>query len=542
MIKTITGCTYLNMVENGVKNVQKNKQMLNDLNVFPVPDGDTGTNMAMTLKYGMGGFVEDDNLEVAAKSFASFAVFGARGNSGVILSQFFKGVAEGFVGCQQADTTAFFNALKRGCQFAYASVAKPVEGTMLTVIREALEAMESKMPMESFQDFVATLTAFADHSLSETPNKLPVLKKAGVVDSGGSGVLCFFQGMLKYLNGQSVDVDDEQEKPTVVDFSSINKDTPLDYGYCTEGLLQLKISLDQFDIDDFRVELSKLGTSVVCTLETDKVKMHVHTKNLGKVFTFCQKFGEFLTIKIENMSVQKLQNKAEETRKFMVADQKGENFNIVAVASNPYLQKEFVNMGADVVIMSEITPSSQDYIDAFALTDAKEILVFPNSANSILTAIQAGSYAPGKKITVVNSRSIAECMLCLPVIDFDGTIEEAFEGVNQVINNCSKAFVYHAIKDITYGKDEVKVNDFFSMANSKQIITVQETLDKVVLETVKLTLANRQASLITVFYGEGMAMEYVDYLTEKIQALGFDVEIASVCTMESFYSLVLTFE
>ena len=141
MIKTITGCTYLNMVENGVKNVQKNKQMLNDLNVFPVPDGDTGTNMAMTLKYGMGGFVEDDNLEVAAKSFASFAVFGARGNSGVILSQFFKGVAEGFVGCQQADTTAFFNALKRGCQFAYASVAKPVEGTMLTVIREALEAM-----------------------------------------------------------------------------------------------------------------------------------------------------------------------------------------------------------------------------------------------------------------------------------------------------------------------------------------------------------------------------------------------------------------
>ena len=542
MINTITGCTYLQMVESGINNVQKNKQMLNDLNVFPVPDGDTGTNMAMTLKYGLGGFVENDSLELAAKSFASFAVFGARGNSGVILSQFLKGVAEGFDGYQSADTTVFFNALKKGCEFAYASVAKPVEGTMLTVIREAIEAVEPKMPLESFQDLLALFTTMAESSLRETPNKLPVLKKAGVVDSGGAGIVCFFDGMAKYLSGQVVDSFEDHDNQTVVDFSSINKDTPLDYGYCTEGLIQLKIDVSDFQIEEFRQELSQLGTSVVCTLEVDKVKMHVHTKKLDKVFRFCQKFGEFLTIKIENMSVQKLQNKAEETRKFLVSEQMGEDFNIVAVASNPYLQKEFVNMGADVVIMSEITPASQDYIDAFSHTNAKKVLVFPNGSNAILTAIQAGGLVRDKKITVINSRSMAECMLALPVIDFDGTVDDAFEAVNQVINNCSKAFVYHAVKEITFGKDQVRKNDFFSMANSKQIITIQETLDKAVLETVKIVLSQREASLITIFYGDGMAEEYIDYLSKKITSLGLDVEINAVCTMEGFYSIVLTFE
>ncbi|MBO5866729.1 MAG: hypothetical protein J6Q55_01580, partial [Clostridia bacterium] len=158
------------------------------------------------------------------------------------------------------------------------------------------------------------------------------------------------------------------------------------------------------------------------------------------------------------------------------------------------------------------------------------------------TAIQAGSYVANKKITVVNSRSIAECMLCLPVIDFDGTLEEAFDEVNQVINNCTKAFVYHSIKNISFGNDEVRKNDFFSMTDGKRIIAIQETLDKVVLETVKRVLAEKSAGLITVFYGDGIASEYIDYLMEKIQSLGFDVETTSVCTMESFYSLVLTFE
>ena len=543
-MKRITSKSYLAMLEHGVYNLAKNKTMLNDLNVFPVPDGDTGTNMFMTLKYAFDNLTEKEGtLEVVAKNFASLSVFGARGNSGVILSQFIKGIADGLAGCVDAGVEELIVALEKGCGYAYSSVAKPVEGTMLTVIRESVEAIKKKREFESVKDLIFAFVKNAKISLEDTPNRLPILKKAGVVDSGGCGIVCFFEGILAFLEGRAIEIEQNEEQVAkALDFSMINKDTPFNYGYCIEGLLQLKVDVKEFEIEKFLMELTKKGRSVVATLEKDKVKLHVHAKALGKIMDFCQKFGEFLTIKIENMSVQNLQKDKEKQKKFLTADEQGEKFNVVAVATNPYLQNKFLEMGADVVILSDMTPSSQDFIDAFALTSCKEVLVFPNSANSILTAIQASSFCENKKISILNSRSVAECFSALSIIDFDSMADDAVSTINQTIKGLRKVFVYHSSKSVEFGDVKVSKNDFFSLENNEKIYSVGQSLEDVVLQTIKKTTSEKACSLLTVFYAGDIAEEYVVALHEKIQSLGLDIEISTVCTMESSYSLVLMFE
>ena len=544
MIKTVDAKSYIEMLENGIKNIRKNKQSLNDLNVFPVPDGDTGTNMFMTLKYGLDNCnKQSKSVSKIADDFASLAVFGARGNSGVILSQFFKGIAEGLKGKTNVSPADLICSLEKGCYFAYHAVAKPVEGTMLTVIREATDSVKAN----TFSDVESLVESFVENakiSLEKTPNLLPILKKAGVVDSGGSGIVCFFDGVLKGLKGASIEEDDVEEDVDVkasIDFSLINKDTPLTFGYCVEGLIQLKFDESDFDLAEFKKDLSKIGNSVVASLEKDKIKLHVHTKKLYKVMEYCQKYGEFLTIKIENMSVQNLAKKQEEVQKFLVSEEKGENFNVVAVASNPYLQKKFIEMGADVVILSQITPSSQDFLDAFSYLD-KGIIVFPNSANSILAAVQAGGLCKGKKIHVINSRSAADCYGALSVMDFDGEVDDVVIAANEAINATFKAFCYHSVKDIKFGDVAVRKNDFFALVGNQKILCVAETLDKVVLRTVKDTVEKKNATILTIFYADGIAEEYVNYLCQKIDELGLDLEVAAVCTMENVYSLALSFE
>lgn len=545
MTKVIDAKSFIQMLDNGIKNINLNKKMLNDLNVFPVPDGDTGTNMFMTLKYGFDNCnKQSQSVGVVANEFASLAVFGARGNSGVILSQFFKGVAEGLSESTNATAKDLTYALGKGCEYAYRSVAKPVEGTMLTVIREATEKVKQQ-PVEEVKELVENFVKEAKLSLDRTPELLPILKKAGVVDSGASGIVCFFEGVYKYLSGTPLNENQNEEESlkSEIDFSLINKDTPLNFGYCVEGLIQLMVDEDDFDLKDFREDLSDVGNSVVASLEKDKVKVHVHTKKLAKVMDICQKKGEFLTIKIENMSVQnlaKMQEK-EHAEKFLLAEEKGENFNIVAVATNAYLQRKFIEMGADVVILSQITPSSQDFIDAFSYLD-KDIIVFPNSANSILAAVQAAGLCSDKQISVVNSRSVADCYSALSVLDFDTNLKSAVNSINQSINALYKVFVYHAQKEITYNGVKVDKNDFFSLENNEKILSVGETIEKVCLNTIKQIVAKKDSSVVTLVYADGMAEEFIEYLSGKIYELDIGVDVATVCSMETAYSLILVFE
>ena len=260
MIERINGAEYLELLCYGVENVERHRRILNELNVFPVPDGDTGTNMAMTMKQGLAAAkdAEPDLSEISSR-FSQAAVFGARGNSGVISSQFFKGLAEGFRGVCEADAACLHRALESGVRCAYASVAKPVEGTMLTVLRESTEALGIALPLSSVNEAFAVLLSAARASLERTPELLPVLKKAGVVDSGASGIVYFFDGVARALAGESLEDGESSETEAVsIDLSKFNKDTKFEYGYCVEGLLQLLVATDVFDYSAFKRRLSSL--------------------------------------------------------------------------------------------------------------------------------------------------------------------------------------------------------------------------------------------------------------------------------------------
>lgn len=544
MLVKLDGKAFLQLLDSGIRNLEINKSALNDLNVFPVPDGDTGTNMVMTLKYGYEAVQgKSGTLSQIAGDFSTAAVFGARGNSGVIVSQFFKGLSEGFRDLEEADCTAFANALENGCKFAYGSVAKPVEGTMLTVVREAARAVSDALPLESIDAAVDVFLREAHVSLKNTPQLLPVLKKAGVVDSGGSGIVCFFEGVRKYLKGETIEPPQQTEDVQRLDFSRIHKDTDFSYGYCVESLLQLTRDVSDFDLSQFQSGLAQRGESVVTTLEQDKVKLHVHTKVLAPIMEYCQRYGEFLTMKIENMTVQNLQKvQPEEAGKFLYDSQREQGtFAVVAVAPNAHMQRMFFEMGADVVIQSEIAPSSQDFMDAFGFTAASRILVFPNSSNSILTAMQAVSLYKNARVTILNSRSLAECYAALSVMDFDCDWEEAESAANDTLSAIRRISLYHAAKDIKYGSKRVRKNEFFALAGNK-MLDVAPTLETVALQVVDRCCKEAPCGMITLFYGKDISDEYMMHLAEKLAAQVADTEVAAVATREAVCGLTIIFE
>lgn len=551
MITKIDGKIYADLVSHGIKNLEKHRDVLNRLNVFPVPDGDTGTNMLMTLRCGQNEMASSsyDSLPDTAMQFSSAAVFGARGNSGVIVSQFFKGVSEVFKDSDEAGPALLSIALESGTREAYASVVNPVEGTMLTVLKDASAAVMLALPLQSIDEVIDVYLDAARRSLANTPELLPILKKANVVDSGGSGVVYFFEGVQKYLRGEEIATDAEisEQKGSELPFinpSMFNKQTEFRYGYCVEGLLQLTDTAEPFSYSEFNAELSKLGSSLVSSVETDKVKIHIHSKFPGNIINFCQRFGELLTIKIENMTVQNTNRelREKEHRKFLCSPEESTSeFAVVAVASTELMQQMFIDMGADVVILSEIAPSSQDFMDAFGYISAKKILVFPNGSNSILTSMQAGSLYKNAKVSVVNSRSVAECYAALAVLDFGGTIDEAITLVNDTIANVRQVFLYHAENDIKYGSRTILQNDFFAL-QGKKILAVDTTLEEVALRAVEKKLRERDASVITVFYGQSLDEDSASHLADEIGKIAEDAEVATVSTMDTVYDVTIIFE
>lgn len=548
MTTKINGSTCVKLLDNGIRNLNKHRDVLNDLNVFPVPDGDTGTNMVMTLRYGYESLTDEaQSLQEIAKTFSTAAVFGARGNSGVIASQFFKGICEVLKKYDEADSAILSEALDSGCSYAYASVAKPVEGTMLTVIKDGATAVRNALPIDTIDEVIKIFLNAARTSLKNTPNLLPILKKAGVVDSGASGIVYFFEGVDKFLKGELVEYESADTHSEHIDLTKFNKDTVFSYGYCTEGLIQLKMDVSEFNYNQFGQDLAKLGNSIVTSLEDDKVKLHIHTKNLGRLIAYCQTYGEFLTIKIENMTVQNMQKEelvkeSREAQKYLYNKERTPaSFAVIAVATNEIMQQLLFDMGADVVILSEIAPSSQDFLESFDLIDSDEILVFPNSPNSILSCMQAASLHRGSRISVLNSRSLAECYSALSIIDFDDTVLCAINAINETLSNIYEISVYHATKDVKYGNREIDCNEFFSLSG-KELLEVCETLEETTLKSISAAIEKDEFTLLTIFYGKDMSSEYIEYLQEKIEQIANGIEVVSIPSHETLYSLTLSFE
>ena len=462
-MRTINGIQYADMIRSGAENLNEHRTVVNELNVFPIPDGDTGDNMFMTISSGCDAVPDGTgDLEAVSSAAAYGMLLGARGNSGVILSRIFSGIAKSLAGCSEADVRKFGDALSCGISESYGAVPVPVEGTILTVFKDAVHYANGRIADgHTFERYFDDFTDALKISLEKTPDLLDVLKQAGVVDSGGAGLVYIAEGMKDALNGCS-GVSGSSERGSAPakkgpDLGKFGPDSVLTFGYCTEFLLRLqnaKTDLDHFDLDALIAYLNGVGDSLVCFREGSVVKVHVHTKIPGDVLNHCQQYGEFLTVKMENMNIQH-----EETtirNNYFTPGSQRENsgphkkFGFVAVAAGEGLKEFFRSLGADYVVDGgqSMNPSAEEFLSAFDAVNADVIYVFPNNGNIVLTARQAASLYDGKDIRVIPSHSIGQGYCALSMLDDSSGDPDAIESdLNDAIGGVVTGAVSVATRD-----------------------------------------------------------------------------------------------
>ena len=496
VLKTLNGKDFKSLVISGAKCLRDNMDEVNNLNVFPVPDGDTGTNMSHTIEGGIAGVmdVESELLSDISKPLSSGMLLGARGNSGVILSQIFRGICKGLQDKKEVNAVELVKAYELGVKQAYGAVVTPVEGTILTVFREATEYAASKVDYtSSINDFYHFHLEEAVRSLNNTINLLPVLKEAGVIDSGGAGYVYIIKGFIKYLEGEEVDfsfLDDAAKsgssltQSSDIDFNAFGPDDELKFGYCTEFILRLqnsKVDIEKFDIqqvidilngDDIK------GDSIVALSDESVVKVHVHTKDPGKVLDHMRQFGEFLTIKIENMALQHNEqisdSELEEAR-----NKEHFKYALVAVASGDGIKEQFKEFGVNVIIDGgqSMNPSTEDFIKAFKSLDAENIIVFPNNKNIIMAAKQAAALYKGSNVVVINSTSIPQCYSALTMLDFSSDDLTLIVGnFKQAIDNVSSGEITTSIRRTTVNKVIINKGDYIGILDGKLLVSSRNRL------------------------------------------------------------------
>ena len=546
MIKEINGQQYYDLIDYAVRNLAIHKDRVNALNVFPVPDGDTGTNMLVTLQSGLTAVsAGEKELSEVARRFARAVTFGARGNSGVIVSQFFKGLSELLYEANTVGYCRFIEALASGVRCAYLAVPQPVEGTILTVVREASEFVRQELErgnVHSFNDVIRSFLDRARLSLESTPELLEVLKSAGVVDSGGAGIIYVFEGMDKYLNNESLPEAGESTTKTTEDYSRFHRGSTFEYGYCTELLLQLLDGKEPFDYTLFSRDIAGYGDSLVTVFEDDKLKLHIHTPTPEKVLTFCHRFGEFLALKIENMSVQHQELYADQAAPAAYGE--GNPFAVVAVAHNSVMEERFMEMGADRVILADYQnpPTASDFIDAFKLAVPETILVFPNNKNTELAAIQAQRLCDTKKIFVVGTRSDAQCYAALPMIDFGcEDVQEVLEAMNEVMGNLDIVLLSQVEKSTCFDGQTICEGDYVAICGSS-LKAVDGDLAEVCKMTIRKVLEDRDCEVITMFTGKAAPDCLRDEISDFVSQNYIYTEITVVDTDDDFYQIVLSFE
>ena len=518
--------TFAAMLRQGAVQLGKDKTIINDLNVFPIPDGDTGDNMLMTLKAGCAALNDQlGTLSELASAASSSMLLGARGNSGVILSRIFAGLAKGLQGVIEADTKAFAHAMQSAVEEAYKSVPVPVEGTIITVLREGVAGADTSSDLNHYFE---TLLDAMQVSLDHTPELLQVLKDAGVVDSGGAGLLSIFRGMNDGLNGI---ISEEEIVPTAaaaptVELDKFTENSTLEFGYCTEFLLRLmrsKVDLDTFDEKVIFDYLNRVGESVVAFREGTIVKVHVHTFTPGVILNEMQKYGEFLTLKIENMALQHHQSTNQNNASFKLPPKP---YGIVTVASGEGLINAFHEIGADEVIAGGQTmnPSTQDFLDAFARINAQHILVFPNNKNIKMAADQAAELYKDADIHVLPSTTIGEGYYGIGYIDRDNpNVDEIIASITEIMQSVVTGMVSTAIRDAEGDQVTVHTGDYVGYSG-KQLLSDspdRETATKALIE--RLGAASRDVMLV--FYGESVPAEEAERLVADLQSQYKNLEI-----------------
>ena len=488
-MRTLDGILFARMINSGAANLKAHAKEINDLNVFPIPDGDTGDNMLLTM---MGGVHHDtstcESLCEMANRVSSGMLLSARGNSGVILSQFFEGIKNGFSGLHTAHTKEIGEAFRQGVKQAYGSVMTPTEGTILTVVREATE-YACEQNTDTPEAFLNAFIDEAKRSLARTPELLPVLKKAGVVDSGAAGLIYIVDGMMRAVIGEDIaGLSEISEKAQELDLDAFDENSVLEFGYCTELLVRLqnaKTDISTFDVKVIADYLQTIGDSIVTVRNSSIVKLHVHTRQPQKVLDFCQQYGEFLKVKIENMSLQHNNIVTEEKENAPQKERK--KYGVIAVASGEGLKQTFIDRGADVIVDGGqcMNPSAEDFITAFDEVNADVIFVFPNNGNIVLTAEQAAHLYEKSDVRVIESTTIGAGYASLAMLDTNSGDNDAIvEDLRMAMEGVVTAEISHCIRDAKMGDTEVHTGDYIGFvgkellaANPNRLVTVCETID-----------------------------------------------------------------
>ena len=537
--KTIDASTLSRMFLAGAKNLEAKKEWINELNVFPVPDGDTGTNMTLTIMSAAAevGALGDTDMESLAKAISSGSLRGARGNSGVILSQLLRGFTRGVRKYEELDAPLIAAAMERGVETAYKAVMKPKEGTILTVAKEAaLKAVEIAEEMEDLEEFFREVFVHAEATLAKTPEMLPVLKEAGVVDSGGQGLLEVFRGAVDGFLGKEVDYSQfEKSAAPAVTKISPQAEADIKFGYCTEFIIMLNKELPEEEEHSFKEFLMSIGDSIVLVADDEIVKVHVHTNHPGQAIERALTYGSLSRMKIDNMreehqeklikDAEKLAAQQAEEEEAKAAEQPPKEVGFISVSAGGGLTNIFKDLGVDYLIEGGQTmnPSTEDMLNAIAKVNAKTIYIFPNNKNIILAANQARDLTEDKEIVVVPTKTVPQGISAIISFVPEKNGEENLEAMMEAVSRVKTGQITYAVRDTRIDDKEIHEGDIMGIGDSG-ILAVGKTKEEVAKETVA-SMMDEDGEIISLYYGADTEEADAEALAEELEALYPDCEI-----------------
>jgi len=540
----------------GAKGLEAKKEWINELNVFPVPDGDTGTNMTMTIMAAAKevAAIENPTMEALAKAISSGSLRGARGNSGVILSQLFRGFTKEIATVEQVTATVLANSFVRATETAYKAVMKPKEGTILTVARGMAEkAAELVTETEDILEFCQTVIDHGDYVLSQTPEMLPVLKQAGVVDSGGQGLMQVMKGALDCLMGKEVDVSVEGiKRPDIIAGAHGAKTDDIDikFGYCTEFIINLEKHYDDKAEHEFKVYLESIGDSLVVVSDDDMVKVHVHTNDPGLAIQKALTYGSLSRMKIDNMREEHQEKLIKESEK-LAAQQKAEeekkaekrkSYGFISVSAGEGLDGIFRGIGADYLIQGGQTmnPSTEDMLNAIDRVNADTIYILPNNKNIILAAEQAKSLVEDKKVIVIPSKTIPQGITAIINFAPDLSPEDNEKIMTEEMSRVKTGQVTYAVRNTMIDDIEIKEGDIMALGDNG-ILAVGKNIEPTVLEALE-AMVEEESELVTVYYGKDVKEEDAKTLKEKAEELFSHCEVELHAGGQPIYYYLISVE
>lgn len=542
-MKKMNGLLFKQMLESGANNLANKYAEVDALNVFPVPDGDTGTNMSLTFTAGVNDALKVDSTKVGdiAKALSKGLLMGARGNSGVITSQIFRGLYQAVKDLEEVSALQLANAFVNGSRVAYKAVMRPVEGTILTVIREAsdytlLYAVD-KADL-TCEDVLAKLVEEAKISLDHTPELLPVLAEVGVVDSGGYGLLTILEGCLSAVRGVVIEKDENAAQTTVVG-AEMESD---EFGYCTEFIIRLDPNVEKtFKEEKLRDKLAKIGDSLVVVQDEEIVKVHVHTLRPGDALNIGQRYGEFMKLKIENMQEQH-ENIIMESKKEVKEEAKPKSkYALIAVAAGDGLADMFKELRVDHVISGGQTmnPSTEDFVAAIKNINAEHIFIMPNNSNIVMAAQQAALVMEDEDIHVIPAKTIPQglcaCMMFNPEMDVETNLEE----MNEAVSSVKTGQVTYAIKDTTFEGLEIKAGDYMGIKEKDIIVSTTDMMEAT--KTLLNGMLDADSEIVTLIAGEDTTDEQMKEITAFIEE-NYDCEVDANRGNQPVYNFVIGVE